>query len=56
MPGIDPSIVIHKIKTYLDAKPVRQKLRLFHPKKITATKEEVEKLLKSGFIYPIPLT
>jgi hypothetical protein len=23
MPGIDPNIVVHEIKTYLDAKPVR---------------------------------
>jgi hypothetical protein len=23
MPSIDPDIVVHKIKTYLDAKPVR---------------------------------
>ena len=26
MPGIDPSIVVHEIKTYPDAKPFRQKL------------------------------
>jgi hypothetical protein len=56
MPGIDPSIVIHEIKTYPDAKPVRQKIHPVHPKKITAIKVEVKKLLKSGFIYPIPLT
>jgi hypothetical protein len=56
MPGIDPSIIIHKIKTYPDAKPVRQKLCPVHPKKLAAIKAEVEKLLKSGFIYPIPLT
>ena len=28
MPGIDPSIVQHEIKTYENAKPVRQKLHL----------------------------
>jgi hypothetical protein len=56
MPGIDPSIVVHEIKTYPDAKPVRQKLRPVHPKKVAAIKAEVEKLLKSGFIYLIPLT
>ena len=27
MLGIDPSIIFHEIKTYPDAKPVRQKLR-----------------------------
>jgi hypothetical protein len=56
MLGIDPSIITHEIKTYHDAKPVRQKLHPVHPNKIAAIKEEVEKLLKSGFIYPVPLT
>jgi hypothetical protein len=56
MPGIDPSIIIHEIKTYPDAKPVRQKLHPVHPKKLAAIKAEVEKLLKFGFIYPVPLT
>jgi hypothetical protein len=56
MLGIDPSIIVHEIKTYTAVKPVRQKLHLVHPKKIVAIKAEVEKLLKFGFIYPIPLT
>ena len=54
MPRIDPSIIIHEIKTYPNAKPVRQKLRPVHPKKLATIKAEVEKLLKSGFIYPVP--
>ena len=54
--GIDPSTVAHDIKTYLDAKPVHQKLRQVHPRKETTIKEEVEKLLNAGFILPIPLT
>ena len=56
MPGIDPSIVIHEIKTYPTAKPIRKKLRQVHPRKSAAIKAEIEKLLKAGFIYPIPLT
>ena len=56
MPGIDPSIVVHEIKTYDDAKPVRQRLRPLHPKKTAAIKAEVEKLLRAGFVYPVPLT
>ena len=56
MAGIDPSIVVHKIKTYPNSKPVFQKLRQVHPRKAAAIKEEVEKLLKDGFIYPVPLT
>jgi hypothetical protein len=56
MPGIDPKIVEHEIITYLDAKPVRQKLRSVNPRKEAAIKAEVEKFLKAGFIYPIHLT
>ena len=56
MPEIDPSIVVHEIKTYPDAKPVRQKIWQVHPRKEAAIKDEVEKLLKASFIYPEPLT
>ena len=49
MPGIDPWIVEHEIKTYPNFKLVRQKLRLY----ISCP---LEKLLKVGFIYPVPLT
>ena len=56
MPGIDPSIFVHEIKTYPDSKPVRQRLRQMNPRKDVAIKAEVEKLLRAGFIYPIPLT
>ena len=56
MSGIYPSIVVHEIKTYPGAKPVRQKLRQAHPRKTVAIKEEVEKILQVGFIYTVPLT
>jgi hypothetical protein len=56
IPGIDPKIVEHEITMYLDAKSVRQKLHPVNPKKATAIKIEVEKLLKACFIYPIHLT
>jgi hypothetical protein len=55
IPRINPSIIVHEIKTYPGVKPVRQKLRPVHPKKTMAIKAEVKKLLNSGFIYPIPL-
>ena len=54
MLGIDPSIVVHEIKTYPTAKPVRQKIRQVHPCKVVAIKAEIEKLLKARFIYPVP--
>jgi hypothetical protein len=56
MPGIDPSIMVHEINTYPGAKPIWQRLRPVHPRKATAIKLEVEKLLKAGFIYPVALT
>jgi len=56
MPGIDLAIFFHEIKTYPDAKPIRQCLRRIHPRKAATFKAEVEKLLKASFIYPIPLT
>ena len=54
MPGIDPCIVEHDIKTYRNAKPVRQCLRAVNPRKAPMIKDEIEKLLKVGFIYPVP--
>jgi hypothetical protein len=56
MLGIDPNIVEHEIKTYPNARPVRQHLRDINPRKAPTIKVEVEKLLNAGFIYPIPLT
>ena len=55
MLGLDPSIVVHEIKTYPTAKIVRKKLRQVHPRKSTAIKSEIEKHLKAAFIYPVPL-
>ena len=56
MLGIDYSFVFHEIKTYPNTKQVRKKLHPIHPRKVAALKEEVEKLLKAGFIYLVPLT
>ena len=55
MPGIDPRIIKHEIKTYPNAKLVRKRLRAVNPRKAPAIKEEMEKLLKSDFIYLVPL-
>ena len=53
--GIDPRIVKHEIKTYPYAKTVQQHLCAVNPSNTPAIKADREKLLKSGFIYPIPL-
>lgn len=46
MTGIEPSIVVHEIQTYLDAKHIRKRLHLIHARKATTIKAEVEILLK----------
>ena len=56
MPGINPCIFEHEIKTYPEPKSVRQRLRVVNPRKAPSIKAEVEKLLNVGFIYPLPLS
>jgi hypothetical protein len=56
IPGIDPKIVSHEIKTYPEAKPIWKKLHPIHPQKSTVIKAQVEKILKESFIYLVPLT
>ena len=56
MPKIEPRIVLHEIKTYLNAKPIRKCLHAMNPRKAPAIKVEIKKLLKVGFTYPVTLT
>ena len=53
MTGVNPSIAVHKIPTYLDNKPVKQKLRRMKPVWSPKIKEEIMKLLETKFIEPI---
>ena len=41
MPGIDPSVITHRLNMYPSSKPVRQKNRVFAPERDKAIKEEV---------------
>ena len=50
MPGIDPSVITHYLNVCLSSKPVRQKKRLFAPKRDNAIKDEVQKLIVAKFI------
>ena len=50
MTGIDPSVIVHKLKVDPAHKPVIQKHRRFNPKQYTKISEEVDKLLKAKFI------
>ncbi|XP_030963402.1 uncharacterized protein LOC115984522 [Quercus lobata] len=50
MPGIDPSVITHRLNVYPFFKPIRQKKRVFAPERDKAIKEEVQKLTAANFI------
>ena len=53
MVGIDPVHASHKLNVVLSARPVRQKMRHFHPDRYRVIHTEVDKLLEVGFIREI---
>eukprot|EP00253_Pinus_taeda_P016213 PITA_16213 len=53
MQGIHPSTCIHHIYTDDQLKPIRQLQRRMNPMMKEIVKEELQKLLNVGFIYPI---
>jgi hypothetical protein len=50
MPGIDPSIISHKLNVNPYLRPIRQKRRIFALERNNAIMEEVDKLIASNFI------
>ena len=50
MPGISPVHVEYKLNIAPSAKPVRQKVRRFHPDRHLVIQTEVDNLLQNGFI------
>ena len=50
MPGIDPSVITHRLNVHPSSKPVRQKKRVFAPERDNAIKEEIQKLTITQFI------
>ena len=50
MPGIDPSIIVHKVNVSPSFPSVRQKKRVFAQERDKAIAEEVQKLLEANFI------
>ncbi|RDY10530.1 hypothetical protein CR513_04931, partial [Mucuna pruriens] len=53
LPGINPSICMHKILMEEEARLVRQQQRRLNPTILDVVKKEVTKLLAIGIIYPI---
>ena len=50
MPGIDPSVITHRLNVHPSSKPVQLKKRVFAPERDNAIKEEVQKLTQAKFI------
>nr|CAN64574.1 hypothetical protein VITISV_003431 [Vitis vinifera] len=50
MKGIHLSIASHRLNVFSTAKPVRQKIRRFHPDRQKIIRNEIDKLLEAGFI------
>jgi hypothetical protein len=50
MPGIPPSVIVHKLMVDPSHRPVKQRRRSFAPERNQAVDEEVQKLLKARFI------
>ena len=53
MTGIDSTLAFHKLNVIPLAKPVRQKIRLFHPDRHQIIQIEVDNIMKAGFIREI---
>ena len=50
MVGINPSLASHKLNIIASAKPVRQKIRRFHPDRHQIIQTEVDNLLRADFM------
>ncbi|RDX86591.1 hypothetical protein CR513_32056, partial [Mucuna pruriens] len=53
LPGINPSICMHRLLIEEEARPIRQQQRRMNPTILDVVKKEVTKLLVAGIIYPI---
>ena len=50
MPGIDPSVIVHRLNVSPSFPPIRQKKRVFASEQDQAIAEEVRKLQETSFI------
>ena len=53
MSGLKPKMVCHAFNISSGSKPIRVARKNFHPEAESQIKEEIEKLLATGFIKPI---
>ena len=50
MPGIDPSVIVHRLNVLPSFSPIRQKKRVFAQEQDKTIAEEVQNLLEADFI------
>ncbi|RVW33908.1 hypothetical protein CK203_082963 [Vitis vinifera] len=50
MKGIHPSVASHRLNVLPTARPVRQRVRRFHPDRQKIIRDEIDKLLEAEFI------
>ncbi|KAL0339302.1 UNVERIFIED_CONTAM: hypothetical protein Sangu_1452300 [Sesamum angustifolium] len=48
--GVNPEVIVHRLNVDLQAKPVKQKKRSFRMEHNKIIEEEVEKLLRAGYV------
>ena len=53
MPGIDPSVIVHRLNVLPSFSPIRQKKRVFAQERDKAIAEEVRKLFEADFIQEV---
>ena len=53
IPGIDPSIIVHRLNVSPSSPPIRQRKRVFAQERDKAIAEEVQKLLDADFIWEV---
>ena len=53
MTGISPAHASHRLNVSLSARPIRQRVKRFHPDRHQVIQAEVDNLLKAGFIKEI---
>ena len=50
MKGIHPFITSHRLNVLPTTRPIRQRVRRFHPDRQKIIRNEIDKLLEAGFI------
>ena len=53
MVGIDPTLASHKLNIIASTKPIKQKIRRFHPDRHQIIQTEVDNFLRVGFIIEV---